>query len=179
MDLNSLGESEYNAKIEAKYEKIVEKICANRTLRDIVLKNFEKVVVIVMENSGKFKRTLASQMLLKILLRFIRPSKFNRVIKSSKPNNDAEEIDEDFDIEELLSKAAYNSLHIKGGVNLKREDKEKLRFLNKKRKEREENLLDELEIVFNNNNSHLNRLKRNMIKSELIGYEIRKLKKIV
>ena len=70
-------------------------------------------------------------------------------------------------------------MHIKGGVNLKREDKEKLRFLNKKRKEREENLLDELEIVFNNNNSHLNRLKRNMIKSELIGYEIRKLKKIV
>ena len=81
-------------------------------------------------------------------------------------------------IEDLLEGGVYSSLGIKGAKALTKEEKKELRILQKKSKREEETLLQKLEIIEGYSNQHLKRIKKEIVNSQILGYEINKLKAI-
>ena len=117
---------------------------------------------------------LGAQVLLKIVLKYVTPEKFfKKIIKDDKKN----ELDKET-IEDLLENGIYSSLGVKGSKALSKEEKKELKLLQKKSKREEETLLQKLEIIEGYSNQHLKRIKKEIINSQILGYEINKLKAI-
>ena len=160
-------------KIINSYEKIIDIICKEESLKNIIISNLNKIVDIILENNINVRNCLAAQVLLKIVLKYITPDKFyKKIIKEDKNTLDEETI------EDLLESGIYSSLGIKGGKALSKEEKKELKMLQKKSKREEETLLQKLEIIESYSNQHLKRIKKEIINSQILGYEINKLKAI-
>ena len=156
------------------YEKIIDIICKEDSLKKIITSNINKIIDIILENNINVRNCLAAQVLLKIVLKYVTPEKFyKRIVNDDKKNGLDEET-----IEELLENGIYSSLGIKGARALSKEEKKELKLLQKKSKREEETLLQKLEIIEGYSNQHLKRIKNEIINSQILGYEINKLKAI-
>jgi len=156
------------------YEKIIDIICKEESLKKIITPNLNKIIDIILENNINVRNCLAAQVLLKIVLKYVTPQKFfKKIINEDKKN----ELDEET-IEELLEGGIYSSLGIKGAKALTKEEKKELKLLQKKTKREEETLLQKLDIIEGYSNQHLKRIKKEIINSQILGYEINKLKAI-
>ena len=156
------------------YEKIIDIICKEDPLKKIIIENINKIIDIILENNINVRNCLGAQVLLKIALKYVTPEKFfKKIIKDDKKN----ELDEET-IEDLLESGIYSSLGIKGAKALSKEEKKELKLLQKKSKREEETLLQKLEIIEEYSNQHLKRIKKEIINSQILGYEINKLKAI-
>ena len=163
-------------KIINSYEKIIDIICKEEELKNIIIPNMNKIMDIIMENNVNVRGCLAAQVLLKIVLKYITPEKFyKKMIRDD--DKDKNKLDEET-IEELLEGGVYSSLGIKGAKALTKEEKKELRMLQKKSKREEETLLQKLEIIEGYSNQHLKRIKKQIVNSQILGYEINKLKAI-
>ena len=163
-------------KIINSYEKIIDIICKEEELKNIIIPNMNKIMDIIMENNVNVRGCLAAQVLLKIVLKYITPEKFyKKIIRDD--DKDKNNLDEET-IEELLEGGVYSSLGIKGAKALTKEEKKELRMLQKKSKREEETLLQKLEIIEGYSNQHLKRIKKQIVNSQILGYEINKLKAI-
>ena len=159
------------------YEKIIDIICKEEQLKNIIIPNINKIMDIILENNLNIRGCLGAQVLLKIVLKFITPDRFyKKIIKDDKDNNKFG-LDEET-IEDLLEGGVYSSLGIKGAKALTKEEKKELRMLQKKSKREEETLLQKLEIIEGYSNQHLKRIKKEIVNSQILGYEINKLKAI-
>ena len=174
----SFSSSENNEeKIINSYEKIIDIICKEEQLKNIIIPNINKIMDIIMENNINVRGCLGAQVLLKIVLKYVTPEKFyKKIIKEDKDKNKFN-LDEET-IEDLLEGGIYANLGIKGGKALSKEEKKELRMLQKKSKREEETLLQKLEIIEGYSNQHLKRIKKEMVNSQILGYEINKLKAI-
>ena len=159
------------------YEKIINNICKDEKLKSIVLENINKIIDIIVENNINVKNCLPAQVLLKIVLQHVSPTEFFKKISKNleKDKNVLENIE---NIEDLLAGGVYSSLGIKGAQSLTKEEKKELLLLQKKSKREEETLLQKLEIIEGYSNQHLKRIKKEIIHSQILGYEINKLKTI-
>ena len=156
------------------YEKIIDIICKEEPLKKIIIPNINKIMDIILENNVNVKNCLGAQVLLKVLLKYITPEKFfKKIINDDKKN----ELDKET-IEELLEDGIYSSLGVKGAKALTKEEKKELKLLQKKSKREEETLLQKLEIIEGYSNQHLKRIKKEIINSQILGYEINKIKAI-
>ena len=156
------------------YEKIIDVICKEDPLKKIITLNINKIIDIVLENNINVRSCLGAQVLLKIVLKYVTPEKFfKKIIKDDKKN----ELDKET-IEDLLENGIYSSLGVKGSKALSKEEKKELKLLQKKSKREEETLLQKLEIIEGYSNQHLKRIKKEIINSQILGYEINKLKAI-
>ena len=156
------------------YEKIIDTICKEEPLKKIITANINKIIDIILENNINVRSCLGAQVLLKIVLKYVTPGKFfKKIIKDDKKN----ELDEET-IEDLLENGIYSSLGVKGAKALSKEEKKELKLLQKKSKREEETLLQKLEIIEGYSNQHLKRIKKEIINSQILGYEINKLKAI-
>ena len=156
------------------YEKIIDIICKEELLKKIITSNINKIIDIILENNINVRSCLGAQVLLKIVLKYVTPDKFfKKIIKDDKKN----ELDEET-IEDLLENGIYSSLGVKGAKALSKEEKKELKLLQKKSKREEETLLQKLEIIEGYSNQHLKRIKKEIINSQILGYEINKLKAI-
>ena len=156
------------------YEKIIDVICKEDPLKKIITLNINKIIDIVLENNINVRSCLGAQVLLKIVLKYVTPEKFfKKIIKDDKKN----ELDKET-IEDLLENGIYSSLGVKGAKALSKEEKKELKLLQKKSKREEETLLQKLEIIEGYSNQHLKRIKKEIINSQILGYEINKLKAI-
>lgn len=156
------------------YEKIIDIICKEDPLKKIITSNINKIIDIILENNINVRSCLGAQVLLKIVLKYVTPDKFfKKIIKDDKKN----ELDEET-IEDLLENGIYSSLGVKGAKALSKEEKKELKLLQKKSKREEETLLQKLEIIEGYSNQHLKRIKKEIINSQILGYEINKLKAI-
>jgi hypothetical protein len=156
------------------YEKIIDIICKEDSLKKIITSNINKIIDIILENNINVRNCLAAQVLLKIVLKYVTPEKFyKRIVNDDKKNGLDEET-----IEDLLENGIYSSLGIKGARSLSKEEKKELKLLQKKSKREEETLLQKLEIIEGYSNQHLKRIKNEIINSQILGYEINKLKAI-
>ena len=154
------------------YEKIIDIICKEEPLKKIITSNINKIIDIILENNINVRSCLGAQVLLKIVLKYVTPDKFfKKIIKDDKKN----ELDEET-IEDLLENGIYSSLGVKGAKALSKEEKKELKLLQKKSKREEETLLQKLEIIEGYSNQHLKRIKKEIINSQILGYEINKLK---
>ena len=174
----SFSSSENNEeKIINSYEKIIDIICKEEQLKNIIIPNINKIMDIVLENNINVRGCLGAQVLLKIVLKYVTPEKFyKKIIKEDKDSNKFS-LDEET-IEDLLEGGIYSSLGIKGAKALTKEEKKELRMLQKKSKREEETLLQKLEIIEGYSNQHLKRIKKEIVNSQILGYEINKLKAI-
>ena len=171
--LSSQNESKEQQIINS-YEKIIDNICKEDALKKLITSNINKIIDIILENNINVRNCLGAQVLLKIVLKYVTPERFyKKKIKEDKKN----ELDEET-IEELLEGGIYASLGIKGGKALSKEEKKELKLLQKKSKREEETLLQKLEIIEGYSNQHLKRIKKEIINSQILGYEINKLKAI-
>ena len=156
------------------YEKIIDIICKEDSLKKIITSNLNKIIDIILENNINVRNCLAAQVLLKIVLKYVTPEKFfKKIINEDKKN----ELDEET-IEDLLEGGIYSSLGIKGAKALSKEEKKELKILQRKTKREEETLLQKLDIIEGYSNQHLKRIKKEIISSQILGYEINKLKAI-
>jgi hypothetical protein len=156
------------------YEKIIDIICKEDSLKKIITSNLNKIIDIILENNINVRNCLAAQVLLKIVLKYVTPQKFfKKIINEDKKN----ELDEET-IEDLLEGGIYSSLGIKGAKALTKEEKKELKLLQKKSKREEETLLQKLDIIEGYSSQHLKRIKKEIINSQILGYEINKLKAI-
>ena len=156
------------------YEKIIDIICKEELLKKIITSNINKIIDIILENNINVRSCLGAQVLLKIVLKYVTPDKFfKKIIKDDKKN----ELDEET-IEDLLENGIYSSLGVKGAKALSKEEKKELKLLQKKSKREEETLLQKMEIIEGYSNQHLKRIKKEIINSQILGYEINKLKAI-
>ena len=156
------------------YEKIIDIICKEELLKKIITSNINKIIDIILENNINVRSCLGAQVLLKIVLKYVTPDKFfKKIIKEDKKN----ELDEET-IEDLLENGIYSSLGVKGAKALSKEEKKELKLLQKKSKREEETLLQKMEIIEGYSNQHLKRIKKEIINSQILGYEINKLKAI-
>ena len=156
------------------YEKIIDIICKEEPLKNIITSNINKIIDIILENNINVRSCLGAQVLLKIVLKYVTPDKFfKKIIKDDKKN----ELDEET-IEDLIENGIYSSLGVKGAKALSKEEKKELKLLQKKSKREEETLLQKLEIIEGYSNQHLKRIKKEIINSQILGYEINKLKAI-
>ena len=156
------------------YEKIIDIICKEEPLKKIITSNINKIIDIILENNINVRSCLGAQVLLKIVLKYVTPDKFfKKIIKDNKKN----ELDEET-IEDLIENGIYSSLGVKGAKALSKEEKKELKLLQKKSKREEETLLQKLEIIEGYSNQHLKRIKKEIINSQILGYEINKLKAI-
>ena len=156
------------------YEKIIDIICKEEPLKNIITSNINKIIDIILENNINVRSCLGAQVLLKIVLKYVTPDKFfKKIIKDDKKN----ELDEET-IEDLLENGIYSSLGVKGAKALSKEEKKELKLLQKKSKREEETLLQKMEIIEGYSNQHLKRIKKEIINSQILGYEINKLKAI-
>jgi len=173
--INILSSKESNEQqILSSYEKIIDTICKEDALKKIITSNLNKIIDIILENNINVRSCLAAQVLLKIVLKYVTPDKFfKRIINEDKKN----ELDKET-IEDLLESGIYSSLGIKGAKALSNEEKKELKLLQKKSKREEETLLQKLEIIEGYSNQHLKRIKKEIINSQILGYEINKLKAI-
>ena len=172
----SFSSSENNEeKIINSYEKIIDNICKEEQLKNIIITNINRIMDIIMENNINVRGGLGAQVLLKIVLKYVTPEKFyKKIIKEDKDKNKFS-LDEET-IEDLLEGGIYANLGIKGGKALSKEEKKELRILQKKTKREEETLLQKLEIIEGYSNQHLKRIKKEIVNSQILGYEINKLK---
>ena len=171
--LSSQNESKEQQIINS-YEKIIDNICKENALKILITSNINKIIDIILENNINVRNCLGAQVLLKIVLKYVTPERFyKKIIKEDNKN----ELDEET-IEELLEGGIYASLGIKGGKALSKEEKKELKLLQKKSKREEETLLQKLEIIEGYSNQHLKRIKKEIINSQILGYEINKLKAI-
>ena len=173
--INILSTKESNEQqILSSYEKIIDIICKEDSLKKIIVLNLNKIIDIILENNINVRNCLAAQVLLKIVLKYVTPDKFfKKIINDDKKN----ELDKET-IEDLLESGIYSSLGIKGAKALTNEEKKELKLLQKKSKREEETLLQKLEIIEGYSNQHLKRIKKEIINSQILGYEINKLKAI-
>ena len=173
--INILSSKESNEQqILSSYEKIIDIICKEDALKKIITSNLNKIIDIILENNINVRSCLAAQVLLKIVLKYVTPDEFfKRIINEDKKN----ELDKET-IEDLLESGIYSSLGIKGAKALTNEEKKELKLLQKKSKREEETLLQKLEIIEGYSNQHLKRIKKEIINSQILGYEINKLKAI-
>ena len=156
------------------YEKIIDIISKEEPLKKIITSNINKIIDIILENNINVRSCLGAQVLLKIVLKYVTPDKFfKKIIKDDKKN----ELDEET-IEDLLENGIYSSLGVKGAKALSKEEKKELKLLQKKSKREEETLLQKMEIIEGYSNQHLKRIKKEIINSQILGYEINKLKAI-
>ena len=156
------------------YEKIIDIICKEEPLKNIITSNINKIIDIILENNINVRSCLGAQVLLKIVLKYVTPDKFfKKIIKDDKKN----ELDEET-IEDLIENGIYSSLGVKGAKALSKEEKKELKLLQKKSKREEETLLQKMEIIEGYSNQHLKRIKKEIINSQILGYEINKLKAI-
>ena len=156
------------------YEKIIDIICKEEPLKKIITSNINKIIDIILENNINARSCLGAQVLLKIVLKYVTPDKFfKKIIRDDKKK----ELDEET-IEDLLENGIYSSLGVKGAKALSKEEKKELKLLQKKSKREEETLLQKLEIIEGYSNQHLKRIKKEIIDSQILGYEINKLKAI-
>ena len=169
---------ENEEKIINSYEQIIDAICKEEKLKNIIIPNINKIMDIIMENNINVRGCLGAQVLLKIVLKYVTPDKFyKKIIKDEDKKNDKFSLDEET-IEDLLEGGIYSSLGIKGAKALTKEEKKELRILQKKSKREEETLLQKLEIIEGYSNQHLKRIKKEIVNSQILGYEINKLKAI-
>ena len=165
-------------KIINSYEKIIDIICIEEKLKNIIIPNINKIIDIIMENNINVRGCLGAQVLLKIVLKYVTPDKFyKKIIRDEDKKNNKYSLDEET-IEDLLEGGIYSSLGIKGSKSLTKEEKKELRLLQKKSKREEETLLQKLEIIEGYSNQHLKRIKKEIISSQILGYEINRLKAI-
>ena len=165
-------------KIINSYEKIIDIICKEEQLKNIIIPNINKIMDIIMENNINVRGCLGAQVLLKIVLKYVSPEKFyKKIIREEDKEKNKISLDEET-IEDLLEGGIYSSLGIKGAKALTKEEKKELRLLQKKSKREEETLLQKLEIIEGYSNQHLKRIKKEIINSQILGYEINKLKAI-
>ena len=156
------------------YEKIIDIICKEEPLKKIITSNINKIIDIILENNINARSCLGAQVLLKIVLKYVTPDKFfKKIIRDDKKK----ELDEET-IEDLLENGIYSSLGVKGAKAFSKEEKKELKLLQKKSKREEETLLQKLEIIEGYSNQHLKRIKKEIIDSQILGYEINKLKAI-
>ena len=157
------------------YEKIIDIICKEEQLKNIIVSNINKIMDIILENNINVRGCLGAQVLLKIVLKYISPEKFfKKIIREDKDKN---KLDEET-IEDLLEGGIFSSLGIKGAKALNMGEKKELKMLKKKSKREEETLLQKLEIIEGYSNKHLKRIKKEIVDSQILGYEINKLKAI-
>ena len=175
----SFSSSENNEeKIINSYEKIIDIICKEEQLKNIIIPNINKIMDIIMENNINVRGCLGAQVLLKIVLKYVSPEKFyKKIIREEDKDKNKFSLDEET-IEDLLEGEVYSSLGIKGAKALTKEEKKELRILQKKSKREEETLLQKLEIIEGYSNQHLKRIKKEIVNSQILGYEINKLKAI-
>ena len=165
-------------KIINSYEKIIDVICKEEQLKNIVIPNMNKIMDIIMENNINVRGCLAAQVLLKIVLKYVTPEKFyKKIIREDDKDKNKFSLDNET-IEDLLEGGIYSSLGIKGAKSLTKEEKKELRMLQKKTKREEETLMQKLEIIEGYSNQHLKRIKKEIVNSQILGYEINKLKAI-
>ena len=172
----SFSSSENNEeKIINSYEKIIDNICKEEQLKNIIIPNINRIMDIIMENNINVRGCLGIKVLFKIVLKYVTPEKFyKKIIKEDKDKNKFS-LDEET-IEDLLEGGIYANLGIKGGKALSKEEKKELKILQKKTKREEETLLQKLEIIEGYSNQHLKRIKKEIVNSQILGYEINKLK---
>ena len=164
-------------KIINSYEKIIDIICEEEQLKNIIITNLNKIIDIVLENNINVRGCFGAQVLLKIVLKYVTPEKFyKKIIKEDKDKNNFS-LDEET-IKDLLEGGIYSNIGIKGAKALTKEEKKELKILQKKSKREEETLLQKLEIIEGYSNQHLKRIKKEIINSQILGYEINKLKAI-
>ena len=175
----SFSSSENNdEKIINSYEKIIDIICKEEQLKNIIIPNINKIMDIIMENNINVRGCLGAQVLLKIVLKYVSPEKFyKKIIREEDKDKNKFSLDEET-IEDLLEGGVYSSLGIKGAKALTKEEKKELRILQKKSKREEETLLQKLEIIEGYSNQHLKRIKKEIVNSQILEYEINKLKAI-
>ena len=175
----SFSSSEQNEeKIINSYEKIIDIICKEEQLKNIITPNINKIMDIIVENNINVRGCLGAQVLLKIVLKYVTPEKFyKKIIREEDKENNKFSLDGET-IEDLLEGGVYSSLGIKGAKSLTKEEKKELRILQKKSKREEETLLQKLEIIEGYSNQHLKRIKKEIVNSQILGYEINKLKAI-
>ena len=164
-------------KIINSYEKIIDIICKEEQLKYIIIPNLNKIIDIVLENNINVRGCLGAQVLLKIVLKYVTNEKFYKKIIKEDKDKSKFSLDEQT-IEELLEGGIYSNLGIKGTKALTKEEKKELKMLQKKSKREEETLLQKLEIIEGYSNQHLKRIKKEIISSQILGYEINKLKTI-
>ena len=159
------------------YEKIIDIICKEEQLKNIVIPNINKIMDIIVENNINVRGCLGAQVLLKIVLKYVTPEKFYKKIIREEDKENKFSLDGET-IEDLLEGGVYSSLGVKGAKSLSKEEKKELRLLQKKSKREEETLLQKLEIIEGYSNQHLKRIKKEIVNSQILGYEINKLKAI-
>ena len=164
-------------KIINSYEKIIDIICKEEQLKNIIIPNINKIMDIIVENNINVRGCLGAQVLLKIVLKYVTPEKFYKKIIREEDKENKFDLDGET-IEDLLEGGVYSSLGIKGAKSLTKEEKKELRLLQKKSKREEETLLQKLEIIEGYSNQHLKRIKKEIVNSQILGYEINKLKAI-
>ena len=169
-DIYTFSLSAENEKILVNsYENVIDIICQEEQLKELVVNNINKIMDIILENNINVKGCLASQVLLKIVLKYVTPERFYKKIVGENKN----EIDEET-LQDILESGIYSSLGVKGGKALSKEEKKEIKMLQRKSKREEETLLQKLEIIEGYNNQHLKRIKKEIINSQILGYEINK-----